>query len=322
MGNKLDCEIVRDLLPSYVDGLTGDVTNKALEEHLSGCGECSAALARMRDPEPQKFDPEAEVDYLKKVRRRGAMKSLAIGAALTLLALAIFSFSVFYVGTAADAGALACHVSVEENRVTVAGTLTSSGLGVSRVTFSENNGIVIVKVYTAPKTFFNRGEFTAAYTPLASVSQVRSDGLVLWEDGVEISSFSAQLFSAVNPYAGDMPSNSRIASILGVEEQFGPYTNELQTSQEPYGWTLLLEKPVSADKETIARSIMTADSCAMLAAVGNLGYVTWRYDAGAGRQELTVTVQDASDLAGRDIKSFSGSASELQELLQALSFKW
>ena len=29
--NKLQCEIVQDLLPSYVDGLTSEVTNEAVE---------------------------------------------------------------------------------------------------------------------------------------------------------------------------------------------------------------------------------------------------------------------------------------------------
>ena len=34
MKNKLPCEIIRDLLPSYVDGLTSEVTNEAICEHI------------------------------------------------------------------------------------------------------------------------------------------------------------------------------------------------------------------------------------------------------------------------------------------------
>ena len=35
--NDLTCEVVQDLLPSYVDGLTSDVSNQAVEQHLKIC---------------------------------------------------------------------------------------------------------------------------------------------------------------------------------------------------------------------------------------------------------------------------------------------
>ena len=35
MNNKIPCEMIRDLLPLYADGLTGDVTNEAVREHLA-----------------------------------------------------------------------------------------------------------------------------------------------------------------------------------------------------------------------------------------------------------------------------------------------
>ena len=49
MKNDLSCEVVQDLLPSYVDGLANDVTSKAVEEHLNGCKACSALVSRMRE---------------------------------------------------------------------------------------------------------------------------------------------------------------------------------------------------------------------------------------------------------------------------------
>ena len=41
MKNNLTCEIVEDLMPSYIDGLTSEVTNKAVRDHLSHCDRCS-----------------------------------------------------------------------------------------------------------------------------------------------------------------------------------------------------------------------------------------------------------------------------------------
>ena len=40
MSDKLRCEIVQDLLPSYVDGLTSDETNEAVKDHLADCVSC------------------------------------------------------------------------------------------------------------------------------------------------------------------------------------------------------------------------------------------------------------------------------------------
>ena len=37
MKNDLTCGVVRDLLPSYVEGLTSPESNTAVERHLSEC---------------------------------------------------------------------------------------------------------------------------------------------------------------------------------------------------------------------------------------------------------------------------------------------
>ena len=50
MKNNLTCEIVEDLMPSYIDGLTSEVTNKAVREHLSQCGKCNTKLDTMSEP--------------------------------------------------------------------------------------------------------------------------------------------------------------------------------------------------------------------------------------------------------------------------------
>ncbi|HKM33743.1 MAG TPA: DUF4825 domain-containing protein [Lachnospiraceae bacterium] len=321
MNKRFDCEIIRDLLPSYVDGLASDTTKKAVEEHLTDCADCSAALKCMKEPEPLKAVP-AEVDYLKKVRRHTNRKSLLIGIILMLVGMSTLLYRFFYIGSEASATEVICHVFVENNTVSVSGTLAGSGQAVSRVTFSNSNGMVQFRVYTVPKTFFNNGDFNETYTVASPIGQVRVDDLIVWDNGMEIGSTASQLFAAVNPYVGDMPANTRVASILGISDQFGPYSNELQTATEPYGWTLILELSISQDEESVAKEIMSADSYAMLAVIGNLGSVTWQYYTEAGLQEYTVTEEMATVYAGQDIKQFADSISSLQTLLQSLSFKW
>lgn len=47
MKNK-DCELVRDLLPSYIDNLTSDETNEFIELHIKNCPECKACLDELQ----------------------------------------------------------------------------------------------------------------------------------------------------------------------------------------------------------------------------------------------------------------------------------
>ena len=48
MKEKLNCKIVQDLLPNYIDGLTNDETNKYIEEHINECAECKRILENMQ----------------------------------------------------------------------------------------------------------------------------------------------------------------------------------------------------------------------------------------------------------------------------------
>lgn len=36
----MKCEIIRDLLPSYIDELTSDESNKEIEKHIKTCNCC------------------------------------------------------------------------------------------------------------------------------------------------------------------------------------------------------------------------------------------------------------------------------------------
>ena len=85
MKNDLTCGVVRDLLPSYVEGLTSPESNTAVERHLSECPDC-AQLRTALAGAPKQAAPEdaKEVDYLKKVKRRG-WRRVAAAVAVTVL---------------------------------------------------------------------------------------------------------------------------------------------------------------------------------------------------------------------------------------------
>lgn len=45
---KLNCNVIRDLLPLYVDQICSEESRELVDEHLTGCRDCSAILQQMR----------------------------------------------------------------------------------------------------------------------------------------------------------------------------------------------------------------------------------------------------------------------------------
>ena len=318
MKNDLSCEIVRDLLPSYLDGVASDASKDAVERHMEECPDCRETLRRMKEPEETALTEEKEIDYLKKVRRRSSRKVTAILAAVALLAIAAM-VRLFYIGYPVDSRVIATAVTVRDGTVRLTGTLTDSAQSVCRANITQNeDGGVEAQIYAAPAIFSHSGDFAWEYPTTRDVTSVSVNGLVLWENGESIDWLTARLYEAKNPYVGDMSANANIASLLRVSNRVGSFTNELQTDAKPYGWTLLLEEPVAQEKEKSIKEEMQKCSCVLLAEIENLGTVTWKYETETGKETFTVTAAEASKLAGQDIKTCASSASELQALLDTL----
>lgn len=322
MAEPLKCEIVRDLLPSYVDGLTCDVTNEAITRHMSDCTDCAASLKHMREPEQGPQSPVQEVDYLKKVRLRSRHVALLCALGAIVLVTALVNVKFYLVGSAALPTQFNYDVVVDSKRLDFSGSFLAGGPEYARTSFKEENGVVKISVYSAPGSLFRKGSFHEQYMAQGKINAVYLGNLIAWENGTSISRTAAQVFAVKNPYVGDMTANGEVASALGISDQFGSYRNELQTSTEPYGWALLFDTPIAANEEHAAREIMAANSYVMLAVIDNLGYVTWEYKTENSDRTYTVTAEDASEYAGRDIKQCAKTATSLQELMQSLSTKW
>lgn len=96
MKNNLDCRIVQDLLPSYVDGLTCEFTNHSVEEHIQECPECFQMLQRMKETEIHETVDSVEVDYMGKIRNRMKRWKTISGTAIVLLILTVIAGVVLY----------------------------------------------------------------------------------------------------------------------------------------------------------------------------------------------------------------------------------
>lgn len=87
----LKCHIVQDLLPNYIEGLTGEETNCEIAEHLQGCPECTKLFQEMKTPIAKQETEyvDREIDYLKKIRTGNMKKILAVVGGLLVLAAVV-----------------------------------------------------------------------------------------------------------------------------------------------------------------------------------------------------------------------------------------
>ena len=318
MSEKLKCEIIKDLLPSYVDGLTSEITNEEIRKHLDDCKECAALLDKMQEPEQRDQCFAEEVDYLKKVKNRTKMKVFISILSAVILVVGIFTWRVFIYGFYADSSEASYTVSLDGNTVTVSGMLTGSGDRCSHIKFTENEGVVTATAYIAPVSIFGRSDkFTGTYTAKENVKTVYFGDVIAYENG-NISRMVAKAYKTKTAYVGDISADNRVAKALGIETKIGDYTNELQTTSEPYGWTLRLKDSVHLAEEKSVKERLTAYSYVMLYLIDNLGSVSWEYKTDNGTETLTITEKDASAFVGKDIKSCSDDITELQNLMSSL----
>ena len=79
---KLNCDVVRDLLPLYVDDACSEESRHLVEEHLGECAECGEVLRKLRESEVES-DLKAERNEVirygaKRLRRRSALVGSAV----------------------------------------------------------------------------------------------------------------------------------------------------------------------------------------------------------------------------------------------------
>ncbi len=68
--NKLNCNIIKDLLPSYLEGMCSQDTKNIVDEHLSECIECRRLKKLLHETELITDQTErTEINYIKKLKR-------------------------------------------------------------------------------------------------------------------------------------------------------------------------------------------------------------------------------------------------------------
>ena len=317
--SKIPCEVIQDLMPSYVDGLTNPVTDKIIEEHVEECEKCRQTLETMRSGYNMDYTPDEndkkEIDFLKKNKKKNVRVLIASLAAAAVIIAAVIFVRMYIVGEPIYGDWVSCTVKVEDNHLDITGKALGPVHDVARVSFSEEDGVVNVittGVHSGP--FYSDG-FHDEYTAQSKIRQVKVNDYVIWEDGEEISRLASSVYETKHEYVGDAPADGNTASILGVANRLGDYTMELETEKEPYGWTFYLNEDISGDSRVLKESDMESISYILLAVTGNLDSVTFEYTVDGKPEVKTVDSDRAREFFGRDIKDAGNSVRLLDELI-------
>lgn len=252
MKNDLTCGVVRDLLPSYVDGLLCEESRQAVDRHLADCPRCAAALSAMEPPETPPPAETPEVDYLRRVITRNRWKIAAAAAAAGILVVAAFLYQMLERGVPLNHETVAIteqnFVPAEEDSdclgmLSLFLTSTDSGRAFhSWRVATEETGVSYItarEVLASPLHPSGSGGMDIPVSNLVREIWLGSPGgRLLWQDGVLISPLALELMDAKAPCCGDPAAIERLAEVLHLRERLGSYTLSLQTDKHPYGCTL------------------------------------------------------------------------------------
>lgn len=94
MKNELSCEIVRDLLPLYIDGVVSETTREAVDQHLQSCASCRKEAEKMKPTMPLPINENvqrSQATILKRIRQRFFRKKVIVSLLSILAAVAVLS---------------------------------------------------------------------------------------------------------------------------------------------------------------------------------------------------------------------------------------
>jgi len=324
MNHKIPCEIIRDLMPLYADGLTSETTDREIRLHLEECEACREMYERMKaemeGDASQTAGKPPEIDYLKKVRRRNVRNVVMAAAGVFLVMAAAFFMKLFVIGHPTESYTVT-YTDVNGEQVNVGGIMVDSASVYRGYKLVQEDGAERLVIYSCLPSFWNRsGTFNLELGLPGGGKDLNIQGITVKSSGTVVSSMANELYRARNPYIGDASADGRLSGILGISRELGSFKNELQTSGEPYGWTLDFEE--STHNSAVFEERMKAYACVLIALTDNLGQVSWNYtvelEQGPVRRHGTMTEEECDKMAGAPVKTFADSPEMVEQLIQRL----
>lgn len=90
---EIECDVIQDLLPSYLDKITSEATNKLVKKHLQSCNKCSKILEEMnKEVDTDVFNQNEQIDYLKGFRKEKKIAIIKTICIFIIIILLLFLF--------------------------------------------------------------------------------------------------------------------------------------------------------------------------------------------------------------------------------------
>jgi len=317
--SKLPCEVVKDLFPSYIDELTGEVTNNLIEEHTNECEECRQALESMKSPEaePEKQAQKKEIDYLKKTRkkyRRNIFITIVLVLALVLGGLGVKHC---FIGTTLQNEYLSCQVQVKDKEITAYCIAADDKNLISDVEFKEKDGIITIACKSVDNNPFFDSVSKETYVAENDFKEIRMGDCVLWANGEYISTYTSELYKTRHPNIKDTKANGETATALYLSHVFPGYKSVVQKKEEPYGWHFQNGEYIG-DLKSLEQQYLEPYAYIMLALVEDLGEVTYEFKHWGEPVSWTYTAEMATEYIGKDIKLVGADIAEFEKLVRSV----
>ncbi len=347
MKNDLSCDVVKDLLPSYIDELTSADSNKAVADHLVKCESCREVYKNMcHDKNAAEDNIQKEVDYLKGIKSRNRKKTrkavfVTIGTLALIFVLFVFT-STFLIGQPANSYIDRPTVSVEDGVLYLEFHNPNSAYSYAhwKIDYidpcdgkgTELNYDVKISARAPMSSVFYPSGNRIIEIELDNVHSVSFMGALLWQDELMINPDTEQIFARQYPYAGSAPQMGYVLGALKLPDV--PYTTSIQSDSEPYGWTVHFKDAL--DGADIF--LMSQNAPIVLSLVENLGEFGFTYpDGNGGEVQQRFSVEDIEELLpelyeeynklhGTDweplesLKDYTDSVYSYQQLLNVLNY--
>lgn len=152
-----DCEIIKDLLPGYVENLLSSAGTDAVDAHLSGCPSCRRICEELKEASTELPSPRERLalDGFRKLKKRTRRLKILAVSSLTLVLSAVFSvfLMLFVIGEPAGTSwidAVSCVYDEASDSLTVSGR--AANLNIRKVVWEvsdQDSTDIHVLVYEA-----------------------------------------------------------------------------------------------------------------------------------------------------------------------------
>ncbi len=167
---QVDCDIIKDLLPSYIDKTASNSTNELVEEHLKNCEDCTSILENMNsvvDESKGANIQEEQIDYLKgfkKNKLKVIIETILIFIIIAIILFDLWCYITVYAKFFVDINNINITYVADENSSTLLYDVSNKDFVLLLEYEHLENNIIVVKV--AGRYNFGNGSRTYIYVEL------------------------------------------------------------------------------------------------------------------------------------------------------------